>query len=84
VIGDWSGDAGPSHQAHRSRSRRRPRPRIRPRRSDGVLEYCAKSELHPASAGLGLLMSPIRAASLPAASVPHVSLRLMKTSFARY
>jgi hypothetical protein len=24
-------------------------------RSDGVLEYCAKSELHPASAGLGML-----------------------------
>jgi hypothetical protein len=46
------------HKALRSRPRRRPR--IRPRGvmecwSVGVLEYCAKSELHPASAGLGML-----------------------------
>jgi hypothetical protein len=38
-----------------TRHRRRPRPRIRPHQSDGVLEYCAKSELHPASAGLEML-----------------------------
>ena len=59
-----------TREALRSRPRRRPRPRIlasgvmgRARnasRSDaggsfGVLECCALSELHPASAGLGVL-----------------------------
>jgi len=47
------------HKALRSRPGRRPRPRIGPRGvmecgSAGVLEYCAKSELHPRS-GLGVL-----------------------------
>src|SRR5260370_9183744 len=50
----------PDHDCPHKALRSRPRPRIRPRGvmecwSIGVLEYCAKSELHPPFAGLVLL-----------------------------
>jgi len=42
-------------EALRSRPRRRPSSSNPVTWGDGVLEYCANWELHPASAGLGML-----------------------------